>query len=180
GDQPEFNEVGIWPALMVDPACTPAALVPFAQDASQSLPYPLVQRFEGCPVTVLEESKPAGERAIDVLDDVSDSIGPKPSGFVTQGFFKLVQAFLARPTIASLEMIAQEVETPGCRCIDDARFGWVQRKTCFVHPCSHFSQRFLCFFLAGAQDYEVIRVAHHLSPFLDHEMVQRVEIYVCQ
>ena len=110
---------------MVDPACTSAALVPFAQDASQSLPYPLVQRFEGCPVTVLEESKPAGERAIDVLDDVSDSIGPKPSGFVTQGFFKLVQAFLARPTIASLEMIAQEVETSGCRCIDDARFGWV-------------------------------------------------------
>ena len=74
---------------MIAPAGTPFALVPFAQDASQSLPYPLVQRFKRCPVAVFEISKPAGERAIDVLDDLSQPVRPKPGGLVTNGFFKL-------------------------------------------------------------------------------------------
>jgi hypothetical protein len=69
------SEVSIWPSLMIDSPRSAFAFVPSAQDASQSLPDPLVQRFEGRPVAVLEVSKPAGERAIDVLDDLIHPAG---------------------------------------------------------------------------------------------------------
>ena len=90
---------------MIVPAGTPFTLVPFAQDASQSLPYPLVQRFKRCPVAVFEISKPAGERAIDVLDDLPHPARPKPWGLAADGFFELLQALLAGPAIASLKVI---------------------------------------------------------------------------
>ena len=81
------------------------SLVPFALDASQSLPYPLVQRFKRCPVAVFEISKPAGERAIDVLDNMVHPAGSKPWGLAADGFLELLQALLAGPAIASFKVI---------------------------------------------------------------------------
>ena len=118
-----FDEVSIGPSLMIGPAGTPRSLVPFAQDTSQPLPDPLIQRFERCPVAVFEISKPAGERAIDVLDDVFHSAGSKPWSLVAQGFFELVQALLSRPSIALFKMISEKVESTSVLFVDEARLG---------------------------------------------------------
>ena len=49
-----------------------------------------------------------------------------------------------------------------------------------VHPLAQSLQDLLGFFLALAQDDEVVRVAHHLPALLGHQMVQRVEVDVGQ
>ncbi|MDB6037218.1 MAG: hypothetical protein JWM99_1059 [Verrucomicrobiales bacterium] len=61
---------------MIDPARASFSLVSFAQDAWKSLPYPLVQRFQGRPAAVFEISKPAGERAINDIpqDELMEAV----------------------------------------------------------------------------------------------------------
>jgi hypothetical protein len=83
--------------------------MPFAQDAAQTLAYPLVQWFERCPVAVFEIAKPASERSVDVFDDFIHPARSKSRRLPADRFLELVQALLAWPAIAPLKVIPQEI-----------------------------------------------------------------------
>src|SRR2546427_7415158 len=91
---------------MIPPPSTTATLVSFAQDAPQPLAYPLVQRLERRPVAVLEVSHPAPQAAVDFVDDVLHRTGARALGLGPECVLQLVQALLARPSVASLEVVA--------------------------------------------------------------------------
>src|SRR2546427_4801188 len=108
---------------MIPPPSTTATLVSFAQDAPQPLAYPLVQRLERRPVAVLEVSHPAPQAAVDFVDDVLHRTGARALGLGPECVLQLVQALLARPSVASLEVVAQKVEASWLTGIDDAGLG---------------------------------------------------------
>src|SRR6266568_9169923 len=108
---------------MVSSPRSSAEFMSFAQDAPQPLSYPLVEWFEGRPVAVLEVFHPAPECAVEVFDDVLHRVGTRPFGLFPERALHLVQALRPRPAVASLEVIAQEVETSPLCGLDDARLG---------------------------------------------------------
>src|SRR5512143_1191753 len=111
---------------MIGPAGAPFALAPFAQDAAQPSANPRVQFREDVGDTVLEVPYPAAQGSIDFPHKVGDRTGPVPLRLDADRFLELVQALLARPTVASLEVVAQKVEAAPLAGVDDARFGRVQ------------------------------------------------------
>ena len=175
-----LGEVGYWPALMVATGCTIGTYMPSPQDSAQTLPYPTVEWLEDGVLAVLEVFKPTGRAAIEFPDDVSHASGSAALGLFSYGCFELFQALLARPAIASFEVVAQKVETAFLAGIDDARFGWVQRQSRRLCPLAQLLHYLLGFRFGLAQDDEVVSVAHHLPPLLCHHMVQWVEVNVCQ
>src|SRR5580698_6157542 len=124
GDQPECGEVGFGPALIVASARAACAFVPLAQNGSHSLPYPGVQGLECSPMAVFEILKPAPQRPVDVGGDFAHRAASDPAGFLPDGCSQLVQALLARPPIAALEVVTQKVEASLLAGVHDARFGW--------------------------------------------------------
>src|SRR4051812_40352568 len=96
---------------MVATGCTIGTYMPSPQDSAQTLPYPTVEWLEDGVLAVLEVFKPAGRAAIEFPDDVSHASGSAALGLFSYGCFELFQALLARPAIASFEVVAQKVET---------------------------------------------------------------------
>src|SRR5688572_10651440 len=76
--QPQFGKESVGPALMVSRPATPPSAVTLTQNASQAHSYPSVHRAERGFQAVLEITKPAPQRAIDVGDDARQAraIGP--------------------------------------------------------------------------------------------------------
>src|SRR4051794_5720681 len=112
---------------MIATGCTVGTCVPSAQDAPQALPYPAIHRLEHGVLAVLEVFKPASCAAIDFPDNIFEASGSAAMSFLAYGLFELIQALLAGPTVASLEVIPQKVEPAFLAGIDDARFGRMQR-----------------------------------------------------
>src|SRR2546425_7385723 len=115
---------------MIPPTSTSVEFVSFAQDAPQPLAYPLVERFERRPMAVLEIFHPAPQAAVDVVDDVLHRVGALPVGLGSECVLQSVQALLAGPSVAALEVIAQKVEASRLSGIDDAGLGRVQAQPC--------------------------------------------------
>ncbi len=124
--QPKIGKVRIGPALMIGASPTPAASVTFAQDATQSHPYPTVQIRERGLQTVLEIPKPASQDTVDVRDNTGQAMAVGAVRLRSHGVPQLIQTLLPRPvvdaTLGPREVIAQEVESSGFALVHDARF----------------------------------------------------------
>src|SRR5947209_19285905 len=103
--------------------------MPSAQDAPQALPYPAIHRFEHGVLAVFEVFKPASRAVIDIPDNIFQASGSAAVGPLAYGLFELIQALLARPSVASLEVVSQKVEPAFLAGVDNARFGRMQRQS---------------------------------------------------
>ena len=74
----------------------------------------------------------------------------------------LLQALRARPTIAALEVVPQEVEATRLGGIHDPRLLGMELQAGRSRPRLHLRQRPLGLFSATAQDHEVVGIPHHL------------------
>src|SRR6266705_5986685 len=111
---------------MIAPARTSAAFVPLTLDRAQSSAHPAIQVWKGRLDAVLEVGHPAAQRPIDFLDDLLHRVGSGSLRLLADGFFELVQALLAGPSHASLEVITQKVKASSLACFHDASLGGVQ------------------------------------------------------
>src|SRR5439155_23355746 len=166
-----YREEVIRPALMIPPASTSVEFVSLAQDAAQPLAYPLVERFVRRPVAVLEILHPAPQAAVDVFDDVLHRVGALAFGLSPECVLQFIQAFLAWPAVASLEVVAQKIEASRLTGVDSAGLGRMQGQPCLFHPFSYRRQCGLRLFGTGAEDDEVVCIAHHLPTLLGHQVV---------
>ena len=64
---------------------------------------------------------------VDFLDDGFQAAGSSAAGLLADGFLEFIDALLARPAVAPLEVIPQKVKSPFLARIDNARFGRMQR-----------------------------------------------------
>src|SRR5205085_8112414 len=136
-------------------------LVTFALDRAQALSHPLVFLLEDVGYAMLEVFEPAPQRPIHIGDDLTHRMWIEPPRLVTDHFPEFVPALVARPAIAALEVVSQEVEPAFLAGIDDARLGRVQRQSRRLRPLAQLFQHLLGFLLAPTQNDKVVRVAHH-------------------
>src|SRR6202012_3559564 len=129
GEQPKLSKEGVGPAVMI-PAQSPAfATLPTAQDAPQTHPDPPVQVPEGRPVAVFEVFKPASLGSPEIGDDPLQAVPTGPRGLGSDLVLQLSQALRARPAIAALAVIPQEVEAAWLGRFDDPGLGRMQPQT---------------------------------------------------
>src|SRR5260221_14177231 len=95
--KPLLGEVCVCPCVMVNAPATPSFPLAAAKDAAQAHPRPLVQRAEGRLQAVLEITKPADQRAVDIKNDAPQRFAGRTSGFLADRVLELVQALLSRP-----------------------------------------------------------------------------------
>ena len=105
-----LSKEGVRPAMMVLTPATSSSPLPVAKDAPQAHPHPLVERLERGAVTVFEVLKPAPTDCVDSADDLSQADAVRALGVGTDRVLVLLQALLARPAIAALEVVPKEVE----------------------------------------------------------------------
>jgi hypothetical protein len=106
---------------MIDSPRQSTAFMAPAQDRSQSLPYPRVQRGQRRPVAVFEVFKPSPKGPVDVLGDFAHRTAWPFLRLLADAVFELGQALRARPPLAPLEGIAQTVKAASLPAIHDAR-----------------------------------------------------------
>ena len=97
GEQPTLGEEGIGPALMVDAASGAALALAFTQDASQPHAQPPIQLRKRPEAAVLEVSKPALQRPVQVRDDGRETIPMATPGLGAQRVLQLIQALASGP-----------------------------------------------------------------------------------
>src|SRR5271167_3979479 len=151
-----------------------------AQQATQPHAHPFVQGDEREAMTVLEVLKPASQGPVQVGEDGLQALPVVTPGLSSNRVLELAQALLARPTIAALEVVAEEVKAANLPGVHNPRLDRVQGQSHREGPIPHHFQPLLGGYLSPAKHYEVVGVPHHLDPFLGHEVVERVEIDVRQ
>src|SRR5260370_37743765 len=106
------SKVGIGPARLVGAICfgTPFAMASFAQDASQPAADESIFHAECRSVAVLEVFKPAPQRPVHVRDDLGHAVPGGPFGLRPDRVPEFLTAFAARPSLARLEVVAEEVK----------------------------------------------------------------------
>ncbi len=109
----------IGPALMICATASALTAPTFAEYAAQAHAYPAVERAKGGFMAMFEVAKPASQRPIHIGDDLRKAQSVGALGEVPEPVFELTQAFLTRPTIAALEMIAQEVKAASLGGVHD-------------------------------------------------------------
>src|SRR5271165_4124557 len=114
---------------MVSTGRTLGTSVSTAEDAPQALAYPAIHWPEHGVLAVLEVFKPASRGAVNFPDNIFQASGPAAVGLLAYGLFELIQALLARPTVASLEVVSQKVEPAFLAGVHNARFGRMQRQS---------------------------------------------------
>ena len=108
---------------MISSPCTPFALVPLALDGSQPSSNPFVQLREDVADAVFEISHPSPGSPVDLLNDLFHRAGTGSPGFGPEAVFEFVQTLLTRPSIASLEVVAQKIKTSPLTRIDATVLG---------------------------------------------------------
>ncbi len=111
-EQPMLGEERVWPAI-VCPASTlvTVLLVTLQENPPQAPPNPAIQVTEHRRVRgVLEVLKPPYTRPIDSRNDDLQTVAMRPRGLGPDRVFELLEALIPRPTLATLKVIAQEVE----------------------------------------------------------------------
>src|SRR6185503_18249734 len=124
------------------------ALAPLSQNASESHSGPSLQRRKRSLMAVLEVLKPSDQRAIDVFDDHLQALDVRPIGFSAYRVLQLVQTLPPRPSLPSLEVVAQKVKATLPVSVCDSRLCRVQRQSGLHRPLPHLLQRFFGFRLA--------------------------------
>src|SRR5664279_660862 len=122
---------------MISATGTPFSLVPLALNGAQPSADPAVQRREDVADAVFEVFPPPAHGPVDLPHDVLHRAGSVSPGLVANGLFVLVQTLRSRPSVASLEVVAQKVEAPLLARLHDARLGRVQDQSRLRHPLTH-------------------------------------------
>src|SRR5712672_3486910 len=120
---------------------------------------------------MFEVVHPAPQSPVGFSNDLLHCSTSRSLGLLADGFLKLGQALLPWPFHATLEVIAQEVETTSLAGIHYARFGRVQCQSCLLHPLAHLFEDLSGFCLALALDNEVVCVSAHWPAPFGHQMV---------
>ena len=115
-----YGKEGIGPAVVIPASATSSQANTVPEDTAQPHPNPLVQWRERELMAVFKVFKPAHQGAVDVRDGFLQAFAVGTSGFGPDGVLELLEALLARPTIASLEVVAQEVEAAPLGRVHDA------------------------------------------------------------
>src|ERR1700732_818393 len=181
--KPQLGKECVRPTLMVRTPPTPAPAASLAQDATQSHPYPAIDRCKRGLETVLEVTKPASQCTVDMDDDDLQSRTVGPLGFLPQSVLELVQTLLLRPvvdtTLGPFEVIAQKLKAFLAN-VHQPRLGRVQRQADLRRPLLHQRQGPLRFLRRSTQDHEVVRVTHHRQALFGQQVVERVQVDVCK
>src|SRR2546423_7241285 len=111
---------------MIPAPSTASPFVAFPQDAAQTLSYPFVQLVKCIGNAMPKVFVPARRAPVDVFNDGLQALGPQSSRLLPDGLFEFIQTLLARPPIATFEVVAQKIKTTLLRRIDKARFGRMQ------------------------------------------------------
>jgi hypothetical protein len=127
-EEPKRSKVGNWPACLVGTVSfgTPLPMASFAQNASQSAANKSVFQAECLGAAVLEVLKPAPQRPVYVRDDLRHAVSGGSFGLRPNRISEFLEAFAARPALASLEVIAKKIKAV-LAFIDQPRLGRVQR-----------------------------------------------------
>src|SRR3989339_236780 len=111
GIQPMLDKESVRPASMVQSASSSYPVGSLAQDAAQAHPNPAVQGRKGGFAAVLEVFEPPSQRLIQGNDDHLQALSVGALGFCPDCVLEFFEAFPARPLLALLEVIPQEVES---------------------------------------------------------------------
>src|ERR1700757_37951 len=125
------------------PAASPLDSVPRAEDGAEAAPSPAVQIAERGGVAVLEVFKPAPENPIHFPDDLVHAPGPQAPGLGPDRLFEFVQALLARPSVAALEVVTQKIKAALLCGVDNARLGRMQDQPCLFRPLAQLFEHCL-------------------------------------
>src|SRR5215212_2891422 len=131
-------------------------------------------------MAVLEVLKPAPTHRVDSVDDRLQAEAVRALGMATDRVLVLLQALLARPTIAALEVVPKEVEAARLGGVHDARLVGMKLQTGSCRPRLHLRQGLLGLLSATTQDDEVVGIPHHLVTLIGHSVVERVQVDVGQ
>ena len=105
-DQPPLSEPGIWIPVVVPTVAPALALVPLSQDAAQPHPYPWVETFWHVLHAAAEGICPSPRDRVDPLDDGAHVVSVVALGPCAHTVFELLDAFPARPFVASFKEFA--------------------------------------------------------------------------
>src|SRR5688572_33469306 len=111
---------------MVRTAPTATPLLPLAQDRAQAHTKPAIQRPERGRVTMLEIHEPSHQRLVHRLDDDFKAAAISRPCLTQKGVFRFDHALAARPPVSSLKVIADKVESPSLRGVEDSRLFRIQ------------------------------------------------------
>lgn len=107
---------------------------PPSEDAAQPSSHVTLDRGKDVGLTVLEVLIPAFQCSVQI-----DAVGFHTSSIVASGLapycvFEFVQAFLARPFLSPLKMVAQEVEPSSLAGVYYSCFGRMQFQSVLFYP----------------------------------------------
>ena len=97
-----LSKESVWPAMMVQTPTTSSSPLAAAKDAAKAHPNPPVERLKRSSVAVLEILKPAPTHRVDSTDSFFQAEAVRAPGVEPDRVLVLLQALLARPTIAAL------------------------------------------------------------------------------
>jgi len=178
-EKPMCSKVLVWPAIVIKATADPVEPNTLAQDATKSTAHPLVNHREGPFATMFEVFEPSPQTTIDVVDDGGKALAVATIGLGADRGLELVQAFLAGPSRAPLEMISKEIETcSGDGDIHQPGLFGMQSKSSLLGQVLQQRKCPTGFRLTPAQDHEVIRISDHLKSRLHHGHIDRMQIQV--
>src|SRR6185369_4369664 len=111
---------------MVWASGTSFSFVPLALNAAQSATQPVVQFGKDVGNTVFEVFHPSSNRPVGGLHYLFHRSRSASASLLANGFLELIHALLTRPTMASLEVVAQEIESSSLTNVHQTRLGWMQ------------------------------------------------------
>lgn len=177
--EPMFPKEAIRPAIVVTTATDPFAFGPFAKNGSQASTNPAINGRKGPPITVFEVPEPTYEGSVYVIYDGCQAVTMATSGLLAKRVFELLQAFLAGPTCATLEMVAEKVKTHTTnRGVDQTRLLGMKTQFLAGGQLLRKAERCFGFGVAAAQDDKVVGISHHVKASLGHGNIDRVQIQI--
>ena len=173
-------KVRIGPAPMIS-ATTPATAAGVCtQDTAEPHPHPTIEHHKGPPPAVLVVLEPAAQLWIEALDGHRQTDTRGAAGDLADVVFELPQTLSPGPTLALLEVIAQEVEAARFCRVYDPRLLRVQLQAPMLQQGIELCQRSLRFRLTATQDHAIVRIADHLVSRGRHRLIHRMQIDVSQ
>src|SRR5262245_59541959 len=149
-------KVGIRPTGVGQPVAVAVAARASQKDTSESPAYESVHVAEGPADTVLEVTKPTGQRRVHIDDDHPQAFPGVTPRLRSQGVFELLHALRPRPTrqaapTGGREMVAEKIKALLAN-VDDAGLRWVQRQAFGFAPRTYKCQCVFRLGLAAAEE----------------------------
>src|SRR5215510_13486277 len=129
-------------------------------------------------MTMFEVLVPTFQNRFELRNNRAQALPIRAFGERAHAVFQFLFTLLARPFMATLEVIPQKIKSAFLSRVHHPRFLRVQFQSGVCRPVLHLAQRCCGFRLAPAQDDEIVRISHHLPAAPGHQLVERVEIDV--